>query len=69
MAKGGSGDVLTGVIAGLLARGMEGAEAAALGVYLHGLAGEMAAARHGQQGVLAEEIADCVPLCEPGECR
>ena len=69
MAKGGSGDVLTGVIAGLLARGMEGAEVAALGVYLHGLAGEMAAARHGQQGVLAEEIADCVPLCEPGECR
>ena len=42
MAKGGSGDVLTGVIAGLLAMGMDDCEAASLGVYVHGLAGEAA---------------------------
>ncbi len=42
MAKGGSGDVLTGVIAGLVALGLEESDAAALGVYVHGLAGEVA---------------------------
>ncbi len=62
MAKGGSGDVLTGVIAGLLARGMECAEAAAMGVYVHGLAGETAAGIHGENGVLAHELADCLSL-------
>lgn len=58
MAKGGSGDVLTGVIAGLLARGMECTEAAAFGVYLHGLAGERAADKFGENGVLAVNLAD-----------
>lgn len=38
MAKAGSGDVLTGILAGLMALGMEEEEAAALGVYIHGLA-------------------------------
>lgn len=60
MAKAGSGDVLTGVIAGLLAQGMEGCEAAAFGVYLHGLAGEAAAKRQGGRSVLAHELADCL---------
>lgn len=60
MAKGGSGDVLTGVIAGLLARGMEAAEAAAFGVYLHGLAGESAAAELGENGILASDLANAV---------
>ena len=58
MAKGGSGDVLTGVIAGLLARGMDGAEAAAFGVYVHGRAGEYAAAALGENSVLATDLAD-----------
>ena len=58
MAKAGSGDVLTGVIAGLLARGMECMEAAAFGVYLHGLAGEKAAGLLGTDGLLARDIAD-----------
>jgi len=58
MAKAGSGDVLTGVIAALLAQGMEETEAAAFGVYLHGLAGEAAARDKGSHGVLAHEIAD-----------
>lgn len=60
MAKGGSGDVLTGVIAGLLARGMECTEAAAFGVYLHGLAGEHASKEFGENGVLATNLADSI---------
>lgn len=58
MAKGGSGDVLAGVIGGLLAQGMGRMEAAAWGVYLHGLAGEQAAEGHGASSVLARELAD-----------
>ena len=58
MAKGGSGDVLTGVIAGLIALGMEEGEAAAFGVYIHGLAGEAAERRYGVHSVLARELAD-----------
>ena len=60
MAKGGSGDVLTGIIAGLLALGMDECEAASLGVYVHGLAGERAAKKFGVHSVLAGQIADCV---------
>ncbi|NMO98139.1 NAD(P)H-hydrate dehydratase [Paenibacillus lemnae] len=47
MATGGTGDVLTGIIAGLLAQGLSGPQAAALGVRLHGLAGERAAQARG----------------------
>lgn len=60
MAKGGSGDVLCGVIAGLLGIGMEECEAASLGVYVHGLAGEAAAKKFGVHSVLAGELADCI---------
>jgi NAD(P)H-hydrate epimerase len=42
LAKAGAGDVLTGLIAGLIARGYQPFEAAAIGVYFHGLAGEKA---------------------------
>lgn len=58
MAKGGSGDVLTGIIAGLLARGMDCDRASAFGVYLHGLAGESGSAKFGENGVLASNLAD-----------
>ena len=58
MAKGGAGDVLSGVIGALLAQGMEEPEAAALGAYIHGLAGETAAARLGGRAVLARDLAD-----------
>ena len=57
MAKAGSGDVLTGVIAGLLALGMKEYEAATMGVYIHGLAGDQLKIRKGSHGMLAHEIA------------
>jgi NAD(P)H-hydrate epimerase len=60
LARGGAGDVLTGLIGGLLAQGCSAAEAALLGAMVHGLAGEAAAQRHGRRGVLAREIADAV---------
>lgn len=60
MAKGGSGDVLTGIVAGLLAQGMQLFEAAALGAYIHGLAGDAAAKRYGMRAFLGGELADAV---------
>lgn len=58
MATPGCGDVLTGVICGLMASGMKSEYAAFVGPYVHGLAGEMAEKLHGQFGVTAEDIAD-----------
>lgn len=58
MAKAGSGDVLTGIIAALCAQGMEPAEGAFLGVYLHGLAGDRISAKRGGYSLLARELAD-----------
>lgn len=59
MAKAGSGDVLTGIIAGLMAMGLEVEDAACLGVYVHGLAGE-AASVSGGHSLLATELANAV---------
>lgn len=56
MATAGSGDVLTGMIAGLLAQGMKPGEAAAMGVYLHGLAGDRQAVHKGVYGLMAQDI-------------
>ncbi|MEO8583964.1 MAG: NAD(P)H-hydrate dehydratase [Flavitalea sp.] len=58
MAKGGSGDVLTGIIVGLLAQKYEPLHAAALGVYLHGCAGDFAALRFSQSSMNATDITD-----------
>ena len=58
MAKGGSGDVLTGYITGLLARGYDPCRAAVLGVYLHGMAGDRAAEKYGEEGMNASDIID-----------
>lgn len=58
MATGGSGDVLAGIIGGLLAQGMNLIEAARLGVYLHGKAGDAAAAVKGAYGMTARDILD-----------
>lgn len=61
MATGGSGDVLTGIIASLLAQGLSGIQAAALGVYLHGLAGERAASkRWTSASLLAGDIVEAL---------
>lgn len=60
MAKAGSGDVLTGIIAGLLALGLEEADAAAMGVYLHGCAGDLVREEKGEHGLLAGEMAGAV---------
>ncbi len=56
MAKGGSGDVLTGIITGLFAQGYDARDAAIFGVYLHGLAGDIAAANFSQEAMLASDI-------------
>lgn len=58
MATGGSGDVLTGILTGLLAQGYAPADAALLGVYLHGLAGDLAACNHSPQAMLASHITE-----------
>ena len=60
MAKGGSGDVLSGVIGALLAQGMPIFEGAVLGCWLHGVAGDLAAKEFGHYGVMASELADYI---------
>jgi NAD(P)H-hydrate epimerase len=56
MATAGTGDVLTGVITSLLAQGLSPFDAARLGVWIHGKAGDLAARQHGQAGMTAIEI-------------
>ena len=58
MAKGGSGDVLTGIITGLLAQHYTPMNACLLGVYLHGVAGDIAAEKLSQQAMLAGDLVD-----------
>ena len=62
MGAGGTGDVLSGVIGGLLAQGLSSRQAACFGVHVHGLAGDRLAARFGiELGYLAGELADEIP--------
>ena len=61
MATGGTGDVLTGVIAALMGQHVEPLEAAILGVYLHGLAGDFAAQELGQLPLTAVDVVDALP--------
>jgi len=60
MAKGGSGDVLTGLITGLIARGYGAGEAAILGVYWHGAAGDRAAEYYGQESMNSGDLAEFI---------
>ena len=61
MATGGSGDVLTGLTAGLLCQGLEPFAAARLAAFVHGLAGDLAAARLGEVSLIPEDILECLP--------
>jgi ADP-dependent NAD(P)H-hydrate dehydratase / NAD(P)H-hydrate epimerase len=58
MATGGSGDVLTGLLTGLLAQGYSSIDTAILGMYLHGLAGDLAAGRLSQEAMIARDIVE-----------
>lgn len=61
MASGGMGDVLTGILGGLLAQGYPPEEACALGVFLHGYAGDLAVQEKGEAGILARDLIERLP--------
>lgn len=61
MATGGSGDVLTGMVTGILAQGYEPADAAVIAVYLHGMAGDLAREALGEEGMTARDIIHFIP--------
>lgn len=61
MARGGSGDILAGMIASLLAQRLSPVDAACCGVYLHGMAGDLAAQRYTMQGMLPTDLLAMIP--------
>jgi NAD(P)H-hydrate epimerase len=61
MASGGTGDALTGILGALLARGMDPADALVAAAYLHGLAGDLAAARLGEESLVAGDLIEALP--------
>ncbi|MBR2560042.1 MAG: NAD(P)H-hydrate dehydratase, partial [Firmicutes bacterium] len=61
MATAGSGDVLTGMMTALMGRGLSAKEAAVCGVYLHGLAGDLAARELGEESLMARDIIRGIP--------
>jgi len=62
MAKGGSGDVLTGIITAFLAQGYAASAAAALGVYIHGCAGDLAAELYSEEAMLPTNLIHCLGM-------
>ena len=60
MATGGTGDVLSGVVAGFMAQGLSAYDAAVLGAYIHGKAGDIAANKYGIHGLIAGDVAEAV---------
>lgn len=61
MAVGGSGDALSGILVSLLGQGVPAAEAAALGAWIHGAAGDLAASRLGEYGMLPTDLIESIP--------
>jgi NAD(P)H-hydrate epimerase len=61
MATAGSGDALSGIIAGLLAQGYSPEMAAIVGVFVHGMAGDAAAEQKGKIGMLAGDLIEALP--------
>ncbi|MFY8003314.1 MAG: NAD(P)H-hydrate dehydratase, partial [Chitinophagaceae bacterium] len=61
MATAGSGDVLAGMVGALLARGYDADKAALIAVYIHGLAGDLAAKQLGTTGMIAGDIITKIP--------
>ncbi|MCX5718252.1 MAG: NAD(P)H-hydrate epimerase [Nitrospirae bacterium] len=61
MASAGTGDVLTGMLSGFLGQGLSPLEASILGVYMHGLAGDIAAKSKGEHSLIASDITDAIP--------
>ena len=61
MATGGSGDVLTGILTGLLAQQYSAVDTALAGVYLHGLSGDLAAREKGMHSLIASDLVDFLP--------
>jgi len=61
LATGGTGDILTGLIAGFMAQGVEARSAACLGVYVHGTAGDKAAKKVGEMSLIASDLLETIP--------
>ena len=61
LAKGGSGDVLSGIIGSLVSQGCDTFESAVLGAYIHGITGEIAGERFTNYGSLSGDFADIIP--------
>ncbi len=61
MATAGAGDVLTGIITSLIAQGYHSKHAGLIGMYLHGLAGDIAASKKGMPSLIASDIIECLP--------
>ena len=61
MATAGTGDVLTGIIASLIGQGYDVFDSSQLGVYIHGLAGDIAAKKKGEHSMIASDIIECLP--------
>lgn len=61
MATAGSGDVLAGIVTGLMAQGLDSEQAACLGVFLHGLAGDLARKNVGEVSLMASDLLHFLP--------